>query len=77
MSILYFHFERHTWLHQHIVYSLIFYSLIQFAVSSSQSKPSLTNAAKAGNAMNSIKKAVAIKDGSEEAKPLVANSNGR
>jgi potassium large conductance calcium-activated channel subfamily M alpha protein 1 len=27
--------------------------------------------------MNSIKKAVAIKDGSEEAKPLVANSNGR
>merc|ERR1711974_492131 len=49
----------------------------QNGVSSSQSKPSLSNAAKAGNAMNSIKKAVAIKDGSEEAKPLVANSNGR
>ena len=27
--------------------------------------------------MNSIKKAVAIKNDSEEAKPLVSNSNGR
>jgi len=53
-----------------------------FSVSSSQAKPSLTaNAANASNvggkAMNSIKKAVAIKGDSEEAKPLVATSNGR
>ncbi len=51
-------------------------------MSSTQAKPSLTaNAANASNvggkAMNSIKKAVAIKGDSEEAKPLVATSNGR
>merc|ERR1719340_328824 len=48
------------------------------AVSSSQSKPSLSNSANVGGkAMNSIKKAVAIKNDSEEAKPLVSSSNGR
>jgi hypothetical protein len=51
-------------------------------VSSSQAKPSLTtNAANAANvggkAMNSFKKAVAIKADSEEAKPLMSASNGR
>ena len=51
-------------------------------MSSSQAKPSLTaNAANAANvggkAMNSFKKAVAIKADSEEAKPLMATSNGR
>merc|ERR1719322_1589652 len=48
-------------------------------VSSNQSKPSsLANTANVGGkAMNSIKKAVAIKNDSEEAKPLVSNSNGR
>ena len=49
-----------------------------FLVSSSQSKPSLSNSANVGGkAMNSIKKAVAIKNDSEEAKPLVTSSNGR
>merc|ERR1719264_288067 len=48
------------------------------AVSSSQSKPSLANSANVGGkAMNSIKKAVAIKNDSEEAKPLMSSSNGR
>ena len=49
------------------------------SVSSNQSKPSsLANTANVGGkAMNSIKKAVAIKNDSEEAKPLVSNSNGR
>ena len=52
------------------------------SVSSSQAKPSLTNnAANAANvggkAMNSFKKAVAIKADSEEAKPLMSASNGR
>ena len=48
-------------------------------VSSSQSKPSLVNSSSnvGGKAMNSIKKAVAIKSDSEEAKPLVDSSNGR
>ena len=47
-------------------------------MSSSQSKPSLANSANVGGkAMNSIKKAVAIKNDSEEAKPLMASSNGR
>ena len=51
-------------------------------MSSSQAKPSLTtNAANAANvggkAMNSFKKAVAIKADSEEAKPLMSASNGR
>ena len=51
-------------------------------MSSSQSKPSLSNSNSVnvgGKAMNSIKKAVAIKSDSEEAKPLVATatSNGR
>merc|ERR1719322_831281 len=48
-------------------------------VSSNQSKPSsLANTANVGGkAMNSIKKAVAIKNDSEEAKPLVSSSNGR
>merc|ERR1719362_1582987 len=47
-------------------------------LSSSQSKPSLANSANVGGkAMNSIKKAVAIKNDSEEAKPLMSSSNGR
>merc|ERR1719266_1502133 len=47
-------------------------------LSSSQSKPSLANSSNVGGkAMNSIKKAVAIKNDSEEAKPLVSSSNGR
>jgi potassium large conductance calcium-activated channel subfamily M alpha protein 1 len=47
-------------------------------MSSSQSKPSLANSANVGGkAMNSIKKAVAIKNDSEEAKPLMSSSNGR
>ena len=46
-------------------------------MSSSQSKPSLANSSNAGKAMNSIKKAVAIKSDSEEAKPLVSSTNGR
>ena len=47
-------------------------------MSSSQSKPNLVNSANVGGkAMNSIKKAVAIKSDSEEAKPLMASSNGR
>merc|ERR1719322_1980578 len=48
-------------------------------VSSGQTKPSslANNANVGGKAMNSIKKAVAIKNDSEEAKPLVSNSNGR
>ena len=57
-------------------------TFISFTVSSSQSKPSMSNSNSVnvgGKAMNSIKKAVAIKSDSEEAKPLVAatNSNGR
>ena len=52
--------------------------VLSFIVSSSQSKPSLSNSANVGGkAMNSIKKAVAIKNDSEEAKPLVSSSNGR
>merc|ERR1712226_1520716 len=50
------------------------------AVSTSQSKPSLSNSSNVGGkAMNSIKKAVAIKSDSEEAKPLMAtnSTNGR
>ena len=49
------------------------------AVSSSQSKSSIANTSSnvGGKAMNSIKKAVAIKNDSEEAKPLVSNVNGR
>ena len=59
-----------------------FFTLVFSAVSSSQSKPSLSNSNSVnvgGKAMNSIKKAVAIKSDSEEAKPLVATatSNGR
>ena len=56
---------------------LILFCII--AVSSSQSKPSLANSANmaGGKAMNSIKKAVAIKGDSEEAKPLVSTTNGR
>ncbi len=55
---------------------------MKISVSSSQAKPSLTaNAANAANvggkAMNSFKKAVAIKADSEEAKPLMSASNGR
>ena len=47
-------------------------------MSSSQSKPSLANSSNVGGkAMNSIKKAVAIKSDSEEAKPLVSSTNGR
>ena len=49
-------------------------------VSTSQSKPSLSNSSNVGGkAMNSIKKAVAIKSDSEEAKPLMAtnSTNGR
>jgi hypothetical protein len=47
-------------------------------VSSSQSKPTLSNSSNVGGkAINSIKKAVAIKNDSEEAKPLVSSSNGR
>ena len=51
-----------------------------FPVSTSQSKPSLSNSSNVGGkAMNSIKKAVAIKSDSEEAKPLMAtnSTNGR
>ena len=54
--------------------------VLSFVVSSSQSKPSLSNSANVGGkAMNSIKKAVAIKSDSEEAKPLMAtnSTNGR
>ena len=54
------------------------YSSLSLLVSSSQSKPSLANSANVGGkAMNSIKKAVAIKNDSEEAKPLMSSSNGR
>merc|ERR1719220_1587136 len=54
--------------------------LVGRAMSTSQSKPSLSNSSNVGGkAMNSIKKAVAIKSDSEEAKPLMAtnSTNGR
>lgn len=65
--------------HTFYLFLIFVFLSVLFSVSSNQSKPSsLANTANVGGkAMNSIKKAVAIKNDSEEAKPLVSNSNGR